>query len=279
MVILVARDRVVYELDLQYLKLEDGILAKTEGIISPYRSYCDSGYRISRNGSRLVGYYIRCPEWPGTTTTRGHAEEHSAALDIGKTRLELRMFEISQAADQIQTLELEHEDHKSPEGHTHVITFSPDLTIVQAGAHIFDLLAPGHPRLSFPDSPLDKARQGENSSITFSSCTRYLVLIKSKDNEATDSFATYGIFRIYRAVGRIEKRVIPGLDDLVADGFSIAFHPELPLPMLKYFTCPESSVREAAGYINVIEIDLEALKHTPVKIPKRRFDDEYETIL
>ena len=267
MVILVAMDRVVYELDLQSLKLEESILATTEGISSPYRPYCDSGYRISRNGSRIIRFYIRCPERPGTTT-RGHAEEDSAAPDIRKTRLELKIFDLSGTADQVQILELEYADPRLPYSHMHVIKFSPDLSIVQAGAHIVDLLAPGHPRLLFPDNPLDKPRQGEKSSITFSPCNRYLVLIQNRNNVAPNRPATYGIFRIYRTINEIEKVAIPGLDYLVADDFSAAFHPELPLLVLTCFTRPEPGVRNAAYYMTAIEIDLEALKPTPIDIPK-----------
>ena len=266
-VFLVSRDRVVYELDLQCLKLKDRTLATTGGINPPYRPNCDSGYRISRNGSRIIAFYIRCSERYGTTT-RGHAEEYSAVLDISTTRLELKMFNLSGTADQVQKFELKYAEPQSPDLHGHVFTFSPDLSIVQAGAHIFDLLASGHPSLSFPENPLDKPRQGGRSSITFSSCNRFLVLIKNKDNSAIDGFATYGIFRIYRAVGRIEKVIIPRLDDLVADGFSAAFHPELPLLVLTYFTRPEPGARNTANYINAIEIDLEALKPIPINIPK-----------
>ena len=270
MVILVTNtDRVVYELELQTLKLEHGILGTTEGINSPYRPYCDQDYRISRNGSRIVGLYIRCPE--GSET-----EEYSASLDVSKTRLELKMFDLSGTADQVQTLELEYAEPRSPNLHMHVITFSPDLSIVQAGAHIFDLLAPGHPRLSFPDNLLDRPRQGENLSISFSSCSRYLVLIKSKDDVTTDGFATYGIFRIYREVGKIEKVAIPGLDDLVANGFSAAFHPELPLLALKCFTRSEPGIRNLTKYISAIEINLKTLKHTPIDISKYK-DNVYVT--
>ena len=264
MVILVAKDRVVYKLDWQSLKLEDGSLATTEGINSPYRPYRDSHYQISRNGSRMVEYYIRCPECP-EFAMHGHAKEHSAALDIGKTCLELRIFDLAGTADQVQTLELEYADPQRPELHEHVITFSPDLSIVQAGAHIFDLLAPGHPRLWFPDNPLDRPRQGEKSSITFSSCNRYLVLIQSKLRGTING---PGIFRIYHTIGKIEKVAIPGLDYLVADKFSASFHPELPLLVLTCFTRPEPGVWNAANYMTAIEIDLEALKPTSIDIPK-----------
>ncbi len=266
-VILVTMNRVVYELDLQSLKLEDSSLAMTEGISSPYRPYCDSDYRISRNGSQIVRLYITCPEW-SYITARRHAEEHLAALKTGKTRMVLKMFDLSGTADQVQTLELEYADPRSPNFHMHVITFSPDLSIVQAGAHIFDLLAPDHPRLSFPDNPLDKPRQGEKSRITFSSCNRYLVFTKSKDDGAANGPATYGIFRIYRTVGKIEKIAIPGLDNLEADGFSAAFHPEFPLLVLTCITRPKPGIGNTADYINAIEIDLEALKPTPIDIPK-----------
>ena len=267
MVILVTRDRVVYELNLQTLKLEDGILATTEGISPPYRPYCDSGYRISRNGSRIVELYIRCPEWSET-------EEYSAALHVGKTRLELKIFDLSGTADQVQIIELEYADPLPPDSHMHVITFSPDLSIVQAGADIVDLLAPGHPRLWFPDNPLEKPRQGEKSSITFSPCNRYLVLVQNKKNVATNGPATYGIFRIYRTIGKIEKVEIPGLDYLVADAFYADSHPELPLLVLTCFKRPQPGCQNAANHINAIEIDLETLKPTPIDIPKHRLDLE-----
>ena len=278
MVILMNEDRVVYELNLQSWKLEDSILATAEGINSPYRPHCDSGYRVSRNGSRFVGFYVRCPTW-SEITTRAQAEEHSAAVDIGKARLELNIFDLSGTADQVQTLEMEFAVPEYRRSHKHAIEFSPDLSIVRAHAQIFDLMAPGYLSLSFVDNALDKLQEVEYQKITFSSCNRYLVLTKNGHRIAANEPTAYGIFRIYRAVGRIEKVVIPGLDDLVADGVSAAFHPELPLLMLKYFTCPESRVQEATNYINAIEIDLEALKHTPIKIPQRRFDNYWENTL
>ena len=262
LVILVTMDRVMYEIDLQSLKLEDSILATTEGFNSLYRPSCDSGYRISKNGSRVFGFYMRCPE--GSET-----EEHLETLDVGKTRLELKMFDLSGTADHVQTRELEYAEPRSPNLHTHVIAFSPDLSIVQAGTHVFDLLAPGHQPLSFPDNPLDRPGQGEDLSIIFSSCNRYLVLIKSKD-ATTNEFGTYRIFRIDRAVGKVEKVAIPGLDDLVAEGYSYSatFHPELPLLVLMCFKYPEAGVRKASECIDAIEIDLEALKHMPIKVPE-----------
>ena len=96
LVILVTMDRVMYEIDLQTLKLEDSILATTEGFNSLYRPFCHSGYRISNNGSRIVGFYMRCPE--GSET-----EEHLETLDVGKTRLELKFCDLSGTADHVQT--------------------------------------------------------------------------------------------------------------------------------------------------------------------------------
>ena len=269
-IFLVTRGRVVYELDFQCLKLNDRTLATTGPINAPHWPYCDSGYRISRNGSRMIAFYIRCSERSGTTT-RGHAEEHSAVLDNGKTRLELKMFDLDGTADQVQSLELQYADHQCSKLHMHVITFSPDLSIVQVGARIYDLCAPGQPRLWFHNNPLDKPRLGANSSITFSSCNRYLVLTESKYDVAANGSATYGIFRIYRTAGKFRKIAVPGLDNMVPDGFSVAFHPGLPLLMLKYIPRPEPNARDATNYINVIEIDLEAPKPTPIDIPKHEF--------
>ena len=70
------------------------------------------------------------------------------------------------------------------------------------------------------------------------------------------------------STGKMEKIAIPGLDNVVADGFSAAFHPEVPLLVLTCFTRPEPSVWNAANYINAIEIDLEALKTSPIDIPE-----------
>ena len=86
-----------------------------------------------------------------------------------------------------------------------VITFSPDLSIVRVGAHIFNLLAPGHPRLSFPDNSLNKLQEGESIRVTFSSYNRYLVFTKSKDNIVTPQSATYGVFRICRQLEKLRK--------------------------------------------------------------------------
>ena len=267
MVILMNEDRVVYELNLQSWKLEDSILATAEGINSPYRPHCDSGYQVSRNGSRFVGFYVRCPNW-SEITTRAHAEEHSAAVDIGKARLELNIFDLSGTADQVQTIELEFAVPEYRRSHKHAIEFSPDLSIVRAHAQIFDLTAPGYPSLSFVDNALDKLQEVEYQKITFSSCNRYLVLTKNGHRIAANEPTAYGVFRIYRTDGKIEKIAIPGLDNVVADGFSAAFHPEVPLFVLTCFTRPEPSVWNAANYINAIEIDLEALKTSPIDIPE-----------
>ena len=272
MVILMNKDRVVYEFDLQSWKLEDSILATAEGINSPYRPHCDSGYRVSRNGSRLVGFYVRCPNW-SEATTRAHAEEHSAALDIGKARLELNIFDLSGTADQVQTLELEFAVPEYRRSHGHSIDFSPDLSIVRAHGQIFDLMTPGYPSLSFIGNALEKLQEVQYQIITFSSCNRYLVLTKNNRRRAADESTAYGIFRIYRTNGKIEKIAIPGLDNVVADGFSAAFHPEVPLLVLTCFTRPEPSVRNAANYINAIEIDLEALRTSPIDIPEYKLLD------
>lgn len=71
---------------------------------------------------------------------RHREEEQIAFLDLGKTSLELKFFDLSWIADWVQTIDLKYSDLESPSFHEHVITLSPDLSILQAGLHVFDLL-------------------------------------------------------------------------------------------------------------------------------------------
>lgn len=149
-----------------------------------------------------------------------------------------------------------------------MITFSPDLSMLQAGPHIFDLLAPGHPQLSFSSSPLNHLRHEEGARIRFSACNGYLTVIEVKDFGEKDKFALFRLFRIHRAAGKIEKLVITGLDDLVVDGIEAAFHPTLPLVLLTYIMYCGNGLRDVAKAVKLVEIDLEALRSVQVVIPK-----------
>ena len=260
-IILVNEDRVLFELDLQRLNFKKGALVTPEEINSPYQPYCFRKYIVSNDGCRVVGLYMSCPKWSDATTYEDKKEQ-LASLDSSKTRMELKFLDSSGTPDWVQTLELEYSDPESPVYHDHVITFSPDISMLQAGPHIFDLLAPGNPRLVFPDSPLDKFRHGENSCIFFSACNCYLIAIQDKDG-----VATFGIFRIARTAGMIERISVTGLDDLAADRFRAAFHPVLPLLLLTCITRQEKDVEDVSQTIKVLEIDMEALKFAQIDIP------------
>ena len=269
MIILVTKHRVVYELDLQRLNFKEDTLSTPGDMNYPYQLYCQRYYRVSDNGCRIVGLYLRCPKWSDATTC-GREEEQPASQDCGKTRLELMIFDLSGTAEQVQTVELEYSDPNSPAFHEHVITFSPDLSLLQAGPHVFDLLAPGHPSLSFPDSPLDNLQRGKNSSISFSACNLYLTILEGKNDVTQNKPATLEIFRICRTAGKIDKIVIAGLGDLIADASCAAFHPVLPLLVLTCITRRrrEMDVWDVASSIKVMEIDLEALSFAYIDIPK-----------
>lgn len=269
MIILVTEDRVLYELDLQRLNFKEGTLATPRDTEFPYRPYCRRDYLVSSNGCRVVGFYIRCRKWSDTTSCESK-EEQSASLDLSKTRMELKFFGFFETTEQVQTLELEYSGPELLDFHEHVITFSPDLSMLQAGPHVFDLLAPGHPRLSFPDSPLDSLRRGANSYISFSACNAYLIVIKGKDEVAQNEHAMFGLFRISRTAGKIERIAVAGLDDLVADSFCAPFHPVLPLLLLTCITDQENLVEDLAKAIKVMEIDLEAFIFAQIDIPKHQ---------
>lgn len=269
-IILVDKDRVLYKLDLQPLNFKEGTLATPEDTSFPYQPYCHRDYLVSSNGCRVVGLYVRCPEWSNATNCESN-EEQSASLDFSKIRIGLKSFEFSATTDQVQTLELEYSDPESPDFHSdHAITFSPDLSMLQAGLHVFDLLAPGHPRLSFPDSPLDDLRHGESSFICFSACNCYLIIIEGKGEGAQNELATFGLFRVSPTAGKIEKIAIVGLDDLAADGFCAAFHPVLPLLLLTCITSQGNRLEDVTKFIRVMEIDLEAFKFVQIDLPKHQ---------
>lgn len=224
---------------------------------------------MSKNGRQVVGIYIWCSEHCGPVKCECEKEQQELG-ESNDTRMELKFFDLSGAAGQTQTFELEYSDLNLSASHTHVITFSPDLSMLQAGPYIFDLLAPGHPQLSFPSSPLNHLRHDEGARICFSACNGYLAIIEGRDVDANDKNALFGLFRICRTAGKIEKISITGLDDLVADGIEAAFHPTLPLLLLTYVTYRGSDVGDVTKAVKVAEIDLEALKSVQTVVPKHR---------
>lgn len=180
---LVSEDRVLYELDSHRLNFREGTILTSQATESPHRPYCNTEYRVSKNGSRVVGLYIRCPKCPGLTTYE-RDEEQSASPDISKTLIGLHIVDLLDTPGQVETITLEYSDIGLSALHTHDVTFSPDLSILQAGAHIFDLLEPGHPRLCFPDSPLTSLPREKGIRILFSACNGYLVIIEGYNIKA-----------------------------------------------------------------------------------------------
>lgn len=265
---LVSEDRVIYELDLR-LNFSEGVLATSMGTDFPRQPYCKTDYQVTSNGSRIVGLYMRCPQWSGTTTNQCE-EEQLVSQGISKTRVELNIVDLSETPDHIQTIELNYSDPESSALHTHDVTLSPDFSVLQAGVHIFDLLAPGHLQLSFPDSLLSSLRREKGACIHFSACSGYLIIIEGKSLDANDEIAVFGLFRIHRAAGKIERLAMVGLDDLAAYGFEAAFHPMLPLLLLTYVTYGRSEFEDVTKATKVVEVDLEASKSVQIDIPKHR---------
>ena len=258
--ILVNRDRVLYELDLSTLALP-------ESEIPPPTPHCQKFYGISNDGCRLVEAYTTCSEWFDSTTA-DREDEHFNSPDLGMIRTELRLVYLSVETDHLQRLDLVYSEPKPSALHNHVVTFSPDLSMMQAGPHIFDLLAPSHPPLFFPEFPSDALLQKRGSHIAFSSCNGYLVVVQRKDPAATGEPAKFGLFRICRTAGRIETIAIDVIENLVTDRISAAFHPTLPLLVSAYITYPESDTKDIARYIQVMEIDLQELKPNLIAVPR-----------
>ena len=257
-IILVNQNRILYEVDLSRLTFTDGTL---QGGNISQRPYCLGEYKVSSDGHRLVAYYITCPQWSGSDLSE-HENGKSMPPDSSKTRIELRFVDLSGTADQVQKIELEYFDPNAPTDHGHIVTFSPDLSMVQAGTCIFDLLAPGHPSLSFPDFLLSLQRFEKGFHISFSSCNGYLIAIEDRIARASDAPVTFGLFRICRGVGRVEKIAMNGLEDLVACAYWAAFHPMLPLVLLTCIKNRASDMKDDPTAATVIEIDLQ--DHQPV---------------
>lgn len=169
MIILVDDDRVMYELDLERLDFRDGTLTTSMGSNIQNQLYCQRAYQVSSDGLVVVGVYIKCPA-SSDTATCNHEKERLMSLGFFKTRIELKFINLSGTADQMRKIELEYSDPYPTNSHKHVVIFSPDLSLLQAGLHIFDLMTPRHPQLSFPDSPLSKPWHTSGSYMSFSSC-------------------------------------------------------------------------------------------------------------
>ncbi len=268
MIVLVDEDRVIYELDLERLDFRDGTLKTSMGSTFKRQLYCQRRYQVSSNGLGFVVFYTKCPALCDTATC-DQGLEQPMTPGFPKTQIEIIFVDLSGTADQMRTIELEYSDHPS-KSHEHAVTFSPDLSFLRAGLDIFDLSAPGHPQLSFPDSPLGNLRNRLDSGVSFSSCNGYLDVTSGEDPVPEGEKATLQLFRIWRSAARIERLVIANLEGLMADRILATFHPTLPLLMVTCHTYPESGVEDTAKAVKVMEIDLQALESNPIALPKVR---------
>ena len=269
--ILVTEDRILYELNLSCLKFNEGTLALSQSRNLAQHPYCQRQFQISSDGHRLVAYFTICPQWSDYTTSE-RGSETSKSQNLSKTRIELRFVNLAGTTNLIQQVELEYVDLGTAPDHEHVVTFSPDLSMMQAGTYIFDLLAPGHPSLSLPDFLLSLLRFGKGFRLSFSSCNDYLIVIEGQKARAEYTPATFGLFRISRSVGRVERIVMIGLEDLVAYAISAAFHPTLPLLLLVCRTRRAKDIDDISIAIKAMEIDLKEHRQVQVAIPEHRID-------
>ena len=270
-VLLVTAHRVLHELELTRLDVQDDRLTTRGHSRYGNQPYCRKDYRFSNSGRRVVGVYTSCD-----------AGSDASSFDISlgsfkpnRTRTELNFADLSGTTDQIQTIILEYLEPHFAFGYTHGVTFSPDLSMLRAGQHIFDLTAPGQPQLRFPGSPLIRLQSGADLTIAFSPCNGYLTCVQVNIDKEKDEPATFGLFRVCRTAGSIERISIISLEDLIADVIKADFHPSLPLLML---TCIAHWKRDAKGLaksISVIEIDLEALRPLQITLPELDLDMRY----
>ena len=274
-VLLVTPHRVLHELELNLLDVRDDEL-RTQGY-SGYgnQPYCRKSYRLSKSGRRVVGVYTSCDAGFDASLFE-YSKEQSKSFKLSRTRTELRFADLSGTTDQTQTIELDYLEPHSAFDDTHGVTFSPDLSMLRAGQHIFDLTAPGQPLLWFPESPLSRLWDGAELLIDFSPCNGYLTCVQEVSiDQAKDEPATFGLFRVCRAAGSIERISIVGLEDLIANVVRAEFHPTLPLLMLTCIEYMKSDLKDPAESIKVVEIDLEVLRPVQVSLPEYELDMEY----
>lgn len=270
-IILVNADRILYELDLSRLTFNNDTLGPSQSRNSSQQPYCRRQFRLSSDGHRLVASYTTCPQWSGYTASE-RRNETSKSQDLSKSRVELRFVDLAGTTDQMQQVELDYVDLEPATYHWHVVTFSPDLSMVLAGTYIFDLLAPDHPSLSLPDFLLNILRSQKEFRICFSSCNGYLVAMEGKIATAEVTPVTFGLFRICRSVGRVERMGMIGLEDMVAYGVSAAFHPMLPLLLLVCITRRANDIEDASAAVKPMEIDLQEHKPIQIAIPEYHID-------
>ena len=274
-VLLVTLHRVLHELELKLSDVRDDGIRPQGYSTSGNQPYCQKDYRLSKSGRRVVGIYTSCDVGSDASFFK-YSKEQSKSIKLSRTRTELKVADLAGTTDQTQTIELDYLEPHSAFGYTHYITFSPDLSMLQAGQHVFDLTAPGQPLLWFPESPLSRLWYGAELSIDFSPCNGYLTCVQEVSiDQPRDESATFGLFRVCRAAGRIERISIVNFEDLIADVVWAEFHPTLPLLMLTCIECMKSDVKDPAKSIKVVEIDLEVLRPVQMNLPEYELYMEY----
>ena len=270
-ILIVTAQRVLHELDLENFNIRDDELATQRHSSYGNQPYCQKYYQLSSSGRRMVGVYIKCDAGSDASLYRS-SDSQSEPPTLRRARTELKFADLSGATDQIQTIELHYLDSHSSSLYAHNVTFSPDLSMLRAGHCVFDLAAPGQPQLWFTEPPFTRFRYERDPSISFSPCNGYLTYIEDNVDVAEDIPATFGLFRICRGAGSIERLPIVGLEDLIADVVGAEFHPTLPLLMLTCTVHRKSDVTDLARSIRVIEIELGALRPIQMTLPEHDFD-------
>ena len=273
-ILIVTAHRVLHELELENFNIRDDELAMQRHSSYGNQPYCQKYYQLSSSGRRMVGVYIKCDAGSDASLYRS-SDWQSEPPTLSRARTTLKFADLSGASDQIQTIELHYLDSHSSFAYAHKVTFSPDLSMLRAGHCIFDLAAPGQPQLWFPESPLTRFRNEANPSISFSPCNGYLTYVEDNIDVTEDIPATFGLFRICRHAGNIERLSIVGLEGLIADVVGADFHPTLPLLMLTCMVHRKSDVTDLAELFRVIEIELEALRPVQMTLPEHDLDMAY----
>ena len=232
----------------------------------PQERICQRSYRVSNSGNCIVGLYARCSHFPPTITHERNWKDKKELNQSSKVEVDLKAVNISGLGDPFQSIHLEYSDPDLSSFHDHSFTFSPDLSILQVGPQIFDLLTPLAPSFSFPDSPLGGlGNRRYISNLSFSSCNRFMLVITRRNKGIDDGSSKIGIFRISRANREIDVVSIQRINDLVAEYCFVAFNPIFPLFIVIYTT--KEVDRDSQPIFKALEVDPEASRCVQIEIP------------
>ena len=263
-IILANENRELYELDLKTLTFKQDTFSPSRSRKSSHEHYCQRKSQLSTNGHRLVVSYITCPQTFDFTRPRVWDEELETR-NSNKTHIELRFFETSRTAEEVQIIELEYLEAELPANHWHIVQLSPDLSMVRAGCSIFDLQASGYPLMSAPKSLLSHLACSGGSSVSFSSCSNYLTAFQPTHTAVAGvEYVRFGLFRICHTTRNIEESATDGLEDLVGSINWASFHPVLPVLLLTCFARRASGTKTNLKATKVVEIDLREHELVPI---------------